>query len=108
MNANETVTSAFSVCFGHVRRTAASPRTEDSQRLTLAHLVRTRNGHNLLRQAASFDIHHTDTGPANVMDVELIPLCGFVHTEEWKNGCRPQNGASPTMVIRCIRRRLPG
>src|SRR5262249_37953830 len=32
--------------------------------------------HNLLRQAASFDIHQTDTGPANFMDVELIPLCG--------------------------------
>src|SRR5215813_4659963 len=38
--------------------------------------------HNLLRQAASFDIHQTDTGPANFMDVELIPLCGFGHTEE--------------------------
>src|SRR5262249_33120337 len=35
-----------------------------------------------LRQAASFDIHQTDTGPANFMDVELIPLCGFGHTEE--------------------------
>ena len=82
MNANETVTSAFRVCFGYVRRTAASPRTEDSQRLTLAQLVRARRGHNLLRQAASFDIHQTDTGPANFMDVELIPLCGFGHTEE--------------------------
>src|SRR5262249_11616190 len=38
----------------------------------------------LLRQAASFDIHQTDTGPANFMDVELIPLCGFGHTKEWK------------------------
>src|SRR5262245_17182923 len=84
MNANETVTSAFRVCFGYVRRTAASPRTVDSQRLTLAQLVRARRGHNLLRQAASFDIHQTDTGPANFMDVELIPLCGFGHTEEWK------------------------
>src|SRR5262245_22487921 len=77
-------TSAFRVCFGYVRRTAASPRTVDSQRLTLAQLVRARRGHNLLRQAASFDIHQTDTGPANFMDVELIPLCGFGHTEEWK------------------------
>src|SRR6516165_8018527 len=51
----------------------------NSQRLTLAQLVRARRG-----QAASFDIYQTDTGPTNFMDVELIPLCGFGHTEEWK------------------------
>src|SRR5262245_50951377 len=51
--------------FGCVRRTAASPRTVDSPSMTLAQLVRTRRGHNLPRQAASFDVHQTDTGPAN-------------------------------------------
>src|SRR5262245_17754700 len=50
--------------FGYVRRTAASPRTVDSPSMTLAQLVRARRGHNLPRQAASFYIAQTDTGPA--------------------------------------------
>src|SRR6516164_10551207 len=84
--------------FGYVRRTAASPRTVDSPSMTPAQLVRARRGHNLPRQAASFDMHQTDIGPANFMDAVGTPKNG--------NDYRPQNGASPAMVIRCIRRRL--
>src|SRR5262249_3011457 len=86
--------------FGYIRRTAASPRSVDSPSMTLAQLVRARRGHNLPRQAASFEIHQTDTGPAFLSAVSGTPKNG--------NGYRPQNGVSPAMVMRCIRRRLPG
>src|SRR5262249_25278458 len=101
MNANETVTSAFRDCLV----------TSDAQPL---HLDRWKRWHS--SSVPEGDITHlanlsasTYIRPIPALQIirTIIPLCGS-GTPKNGNGYRPQNGASPAMVIRCIRRRLPG
>src|SRR5215467_11047354 len=82
MNANETVTRCIQRLFGYVRRTAASPRTVDSPRMTLySSSVPEGDITHLANLSASTYIRRI---PALQIIRTIIPLCGFGHTEEWK------------------------
>src|SRR5215467_1327400 len=82
MNANETVTRCIQRLFGYVRRTAASPRTVDSPRMTLySSSVPEGDITYLAKLPASTYIKPI---PALQIIRIIIPLCGFGHTEEWK------------------------